>query len=143
MPDLRVNTKGEKELRAALKRIEMHKNISKGHKEAVTTVFVPEGQRLARMSYPNQAGGMWRFGAAAIKTIRGGGTLTKAHFVAGSARVPYFQGGNFGSSRRYRQFPPKGDGDKVMYKAIKNKRDEFIDVYLDIVDRVTKDAFPG
>lgn len=143
MPDLRVNTKGEKELRAALKRIDMHKSISKGHKEAVTTVFVPEGQRLARVGYPNQAGGIWRFGGAAIKTIRGGGTLTKAHFVAGSARVPYFQGGNFGSGRRYPQFPHKSNPDKVMYQAIKNKRAEFIDVYLDIIDEVTRDAFPG
>ena len=132
-----IEVVGLKELRAGLKKAgpQFPKELQKANKRAVNEVLVPEGRRLA------SARGYPRPGSAVVNSIRGTATQTSAAFNVGGARVPHAMGHNFGSTR-YRQFPPKANPDYFMYRAIENRRKDFMQAYEDIIETVSKDAFP-
>lgn len=140
--DLRINVSGLKELRSELRKAGLQKNLTKANKYVVNRVIVPEGKKRAAKSFPNLAGGLTRVGSKGINSIRGTATQTTAVVKAGGARVPWFQGVEWGSSGRYRQFPKTADKGRIVYPVVEDKRDEIIEVYWDVIDDVAKGPFP-
>ena len=140
--DLSIGIKGLKELRSELRKSGIQKNLTKVNKHVVNVVVVPEAKRRAAKSFPNIAGGMTRVGSKGINSIRGTATQTKAVIKAGGARVPWFQGVEWGSSGRYRQFPRTAEKGRIVYPVVEDKREEIIDAYWDVIDDVTKGPFP-
>lgn len=139
MASAEIEVIGLKELRAGLRKAgpQFPKELQRANKRAVNEVLVPEGRRLAAgRGYP-------RPGSAVVASIRGTATQTSASFNVGGARTPHAMGHNFGSSGRFRQFPPKTQPDYFMYKAVENRRSEFMEQYEDIIDTLSKDAFPS
>lgn len=133
-----IEVVGLKELRAGLRQAgpQFPKQLQQANKRVVNQVLVPEGRRLA------SARGYPRPGSAVIGSIRGTATQTKAVFNVGGARVPHAMGHNFGSSGRFRQFPPKTSPDYFMYKAVSNRNDDVMEAYGDVIDELSKIAFP-
>lgn len=142
MVDVRADVKGLKELRKALKTLDLQKGLQQANKRVVNDVVVPEARRLGQRPAPNLAGGVSRLGTRGLKSIRGSATQTKAFILAGTKAVPWVAGFDFGSSGRYRQFPRAQKGGRVLYKAIENKNDELIGTYMDAIDELTREAFP-
>lgn len=140
--DLRIDVTGLKELRSALRDVGMQRNLSRANKEVVNRIIVPAAKQNARRSFTNIAGGTTRVGSRGIASIRGAATQTKAVVRAGGARVPWFQGHEWGSTGRYRQFPKRADKGNIVYPVLSDKRDEIIAEYWDVIEDVVDDAFP-
>lgn len=133
-----IEVVGLKELRSALRKAgpQFPKELQQANKRAVNEILVPEGKRLASQR------GHPRPGSAVIASIRGTASQSRATFNVGGARVPHAMGHNFGSTGRYKQFPPKREPDYFMYAAIENKGDEFMEAYAEVIDTVSRVAFP-
>ena len=140
--NLSLGISGLKDLRRELRRAGIQKNLTRANKHAVNVVIVPEAKRRAARPFTNLAGGRTRVGSRGVASIRGTATQTKAFVKAGGARVPWFQGHEWGSAGRYRQFPPKAEKGRIVYLVVEDKQAEIIEVYWDVIDDVAKGPFP-
>lgn len=140
--DLRVDVRGLRDLRSALRQVDMQRDLSRANKQVVNVIVVPEARRRAQKSFTNLAGGTTRVGSRGVASIRGAATQTRAVIRAGGARVPWFQGVDWGSTGRYRQFPKKADEGRIVYPAIAAKHDEIIREYWIVIDDLASTAFP-
>jgi hypothetical protein len=136
----RVQVVGLKELRNELKALEGNfpKELQQANKRAVAEVIIPA-------AIANASGQSPRWGGRAIGTIRALATATSAAAAIGTSGVPYVLGKEFGSIK-YRQFPPwRGSGPGsgyAFYPAIRSTREQFVEVYGQMLDDLTRRAFP-
>ena len=143
MPVSGARIEGLKELRKELKALgpQWPKELQKTNKAAAAKV-VPEAKRRAAQSHPNLAGGVARVGSRGVSSIRALASQTRAQIAGGGAKVPWFGGNEFGSSGRYRQFPAKNKEGYILWPAAKAKEPEIEEIYLEMIDALTKAAFP-
>ncbi len=135
-----IRVEGLRDLRAELRRADAlwPRELGRANKEIVEELIVPGAkERMARVRP--------RAGHAVIDSIRGSAASTRAQVLAGGARVPHYFGKEFGSIR-YKQFPPwrgnKGEAGYAIWPTIREKREEFIGRYLQMLRRLTDRAFP-
>jgi len=128
-----IQVTGLKELRKSLRGFESDTDWRPALREAYTTTA-----KQVEQSALGRAGSS-RMGSAARATIKGKGTTTGATLRGGSASVPWFVGFNFGSIR-YRQFPPKGNPDYVLYATMTAERDSIEAEFLGQIDRALSGA---
>lgn len=87
-------------------------------------------------------GGVSRKSAPSIKAQ---GEQRRSKVSIGGARFPFALGAEFGSIQ-YAQFDPwTGNGSDAgyfLYPAIRETREEFMDVYEQVIDRLSRRAFP-
>lgn len=76
--------------------------------------------------------------APSIRALKG---AAKAQVRMGGASYPYAMGAEWGSIR-YKQFPLPVPGGRSVYPTIKEKRAEVMNRYGDLIDEVSKEAFP-
>lgn len=139
---VKAEATGLKELRNALKTLDLQKSLTQANKRVVDEIVVPEARRLMSRPTTNLAGNVTRLGTRGVKTIKGSATQTKARIQAGSKRVPYYHGQDFGSTGRYRQFPRAVKGGRGLYKALETTHERMIAAWMEAIDEVTHDAFP-
>lgn len=143
MPDaLRIDVAGLRELRSELRKMDMQRDLTETNRRVVNQIIVPKAQELGRRTRINLAGRPTRLGSRGVASIRGLATQTSATVAGGGARVPYFGGHEFGNTGRYRQFPPKTKGGYIIYGAIQETREEFIEAYWEALDGMVEGAFP-
>lgn len=131
-----------RQLRKELRAVDAQKEMQKANKKVAEQVVVPEAKKRASKSYTNLAGGVARAGSRGVAAIRARATQTKAIVASGKASVPWMGGSDFGSSGRYRQFPPAKEGGRFLYPVIADKQQEIVDAYWDAIDDVIKNVFP-
>lgn len=142
----KVGVAGLRDLRRELKRAgdEFPKELRDTNFRVANEVVVPTAQRKARSTRrphadrPRPDRGHWE---DYPKTIRALASQTRATVALGSARVPWALGANFGSLK-YTQFPGLGNPDHALYAAIEEKQQDVIKTYGDMLDTLTKKAFP-
>lgn len=138
---LRVIDTDLRDLRRELRRIGLQRDLTAANRRAAEVV-VPIARKKAGGAWPNLAGGISRLGSAGIATIRPLASQSRAYVAAGSARVVWFGGVDWGSSGRYRQFPPRSEEGRILYPAIDEARAKIVDVYVDELDGLVSRAFP-
>lgn len=78
-------------------------------------------------------------------SIRAQGEQRRSKITIGGNQFPFALGAEFGSIE-YKQFDPfTGNGSDAgyfFYPAIRETREEFMDVYEDVLDRLARRAFP-
>lgn len=132
-----IRAEGLRELRSELRRVgpEMPRSLQRANKKVAADIVVPAAINKA------QARPFPRPGSGLIGTIRATATQTSASVNMGGARRPYGFGHEFGAVT-FRQFPPKQSGGYIIYPAIKEKSSEIYDAYVEVIDDLTKQAFP-
>lgn len=129
-----VRVEGLKELRRDLRKLAEDETWKPALREAgrrAAGVAVDEAKSIASGT---------RAGHEAIETIRALAGQTKAQIAGGTARVVWFAGWNFGSSR-YKQFPPKAKPDYFLFESVERKREEIVRVYADAIDQLVGQYF--
>lgn len=124
-----VRVEGLKELRRDLRRLHSDGEWKPGLRGAglrAANVGVTEARRIASGT---------RAGHEAINTIRALAGQSRAQIAGGSARVVWFTGWNFGSSR-YKQFPGRTEPDYFLFTAVERKQPEIVRVYTSAIDEV-------
>lgn len=132
----KIEVEGLKDFQRALKDAggDFPKELRLASKEAAKVVATG-----TRQSFLSRAGVAPKV-AASVKVLA---SQRGAAVRIGGNKFPYALGSNFGSVR-FRRFPMfAGHGsDYSLYKTIKAKRDEVIEVYGEAVDRIARKAFP-
>lgn len=105
-------------------------------------LVVPEAKRLGQRSYINLAGNLGRLGSRGVASIRALASQSKAYVAGGNARVPWFQGAEWGSGGAYRQFGPRRSEGRFILPAVEEKTPEIIELYGDEVRDLSRRAFP-
>lgn len=127
---------GLAELRRELKNVDaaFPKELRKANKAAAD--MLAEGVRSAYSSLGGSA-------PKVAPTVKALAQQTRAQIVVGagsSLGAEVAMGNTFGSSGRYPQFPPSGQ--YALFPTIANMTDELIEIYADMLDEITKRAFP-
>lgn len=129
-----VRVEGLKELRAELRKVDMHKGLQKAGKKVAEKVA--ERTRSA-------ASGLGGVTVREVPTIKALASQTRAQVKVGGS--PWSMGSLFGSVR-YRQFRPwRGSGPGAGYylwPQLAEMRDEITDTYADEIERLLARAFP-
>lgn len=135
MPVGKIQVVGLKELRRGLKEAEDRspKELQGVNKAAAEMLVAPAQARMAQHSP--------RAGSQAIGTIRALATATRAQIAGGSAAVKWYMGHEWGSYSM-RQFPGKNSGGYALYPTIEAERDRIVEKYAEMLDELTKGAFP-
>lgn len=132
----KIGVVGLKELRKGLKAAEGRspKELQRTNK-SVAEMLVPEAQQ-------RMAGHAPRAGSAAIGTIRALASATRAQIAGGTAAVPWYMGHEWGSIR-YRQFPAKQPDGYALYPTVEANNERIVERYAEMLDELTREAFPG
>lgn len=133
-----VTVEGLDQFRRELRKLD-DKTLIDGLKDAnkqVGDIVVDEAKSRAQT----------RLQVKAASTLRAGRQQARAVVTGGTARVPFFFGAEFGALQ-YRQFSPwRGSGENAgyfLFPAIRDKREEVLDVYGVAIERLAAEAFPG
>ena len=139
---LDIRVEGLRELRKALKELDpaWGKELQKTNKRAAALV-VPTAQSRAGQVRTNLVGNPTRLGSRGIATIRPLASQSRAQIAMGGARAPWAGGHEWGSTR-YRQFPPKTHEGNILWGAAKSHEEQIVEVYGDMLDDLTREAFP-
>lgn len=126
---------GLKELQRELKNVDaaFPKELRKANKAAAD--MLAEGVRSAYSSLGGSA-------PKVAPTVKALAQQTRAQIVVGSGSVvgaEVAMGNTFGSTR-YKQFPPPGQ--YGLFPTIAEKTDQLVDIYADMLEELTKRAFP-
>lgn len=93
-----------------------------------------------------RAGGVSRGARKAAESLSAARTQAAAKVRMGGARYPFAAGFEFGSIR-YPQFPPwRGSGETAgywLYPSIRANNDRIVDMYGELLDGITRRAFPN
>lgn len=128
----RIEVHGLKELRRDLKALDAEGSYKAELRDAgkkAAEVVAEETRQRARRGATTIAGTHASMGGAAIGSIRSLAGQTRATVALGKASIPYAGGWEFGSGGAHRQFPRKKQDGYNLYPAIKDKRNEVIEVY--------------
>lgn len=131
-----VAVEGLSEFRAALKAIDLNRQLSKAHK-AVAAMVANKAK--------GQAESLGSVLAKAAPSIRPSGTQTGAAINLGGPAYPFALGAEFGGQRRptTRQFKPwLGRTGYALYPTIRDTRAETIDLYDQELKAIFRPAFP-
>jgi len=135
----KIRVDGLKDLRKALKALdgEWPKELR------VRTKKVADGVAAGTATSFASRGGVAPKVAASVKAY---GQQTGAQIKIGGARFPFALGSEFGAVR-YKQFPTfKGSGPTAgysLYETIRDRRQQIIDEYADMLATLTAEAFPN
>lgn len=131
-----IKVVGLRELRRGLKEAEDRspKELTATNKAVAEMLVAPAQGRLAQHSP--------RAGSQASGTIRALASATKAQLAGGSAAVPWYAGHEWGSIK-YRQFPAKNPDGYALYPTVKAESGRIVERYAQMLDELTKGAFPG
>lgn len=122
-----IRVEGLRELRRDLRAADaaLPKQLSKTNKAIVNDVVVPEAKRIVPIRTGRLQGN--------IRALAG---QTSAKIAAGGAKVPYAGPIHFG-------WPAHGiEPQPFLYDALDNRRNEIMDRYEKMVDKVTSKPFP-
>jgi hypothetical protein len=145
MLDGQVQVEGLTELRRELRKLEGRwgRELQKVNKSVAETVVVPEAKRRARESRRAASGNQTRVGSRGEESIRAGARQNAAYVRGGGARVPYFQGYEWGTLGDYPQFPMSSKEGHIIYPVIQERQTQIVETYGGMLDDLTKAAFPG
>lgn len=140
---LQVDVEGFKQFQRELNRLDKSwgKELRKSNKEVANRVVVPDVRTQAAQPRTNIKGNPTRLGSRGVKSIRATATGTKAQVAVGKAKLGHVMGHVFGS-KKYEQFPPWRKGGYIVFPVIRRKGPEIMDAYEQMIDELTKRAFP-
>jgi hypothetical protein len=150
MPKVGVRISGLKELRRELRKLENAATWTGALRDvnrAAAAEALAEVQRLAR-SQPRVIGKRRRpereHWSDYVNSFRVVASQTSAGIRLGSTvrRKGWHAATNFGAGNRYRQFPPSAIPDYALYRGIERALPKVLDKYGDMLDDLTKKAFP-
>lgn len=131
-----VTIQGLKEFLAALKAVDLNKDLAQANKKAAEMVAAK-----AR----GKAESLGSVLAKAAPSIKAAAQQRQAAINLGGSQYPFALGAEFGGGRRptTRQFKPwLGHTGYALYPTIRETREQFIDVYADAIDELMRRAFP-
>lgn len=143
----KVRVEGLRELRSALRALDatLPRELRAVNKRVVEQVILPEARRRAQQTRTNIAGGPARLGSKGLATLRALATQGRAQVALGSARVPWAAGqewGSTGKNAKARMFPRAAEHGLILYPVVREKQAEIIDAYTEMLDKLTRRAFP-
>ena len=143
-PEFEVQVEGLKELQRELKRVDKSwaKELQKANKKVAEDEVVPYARARAQESRTAHSGNTTRLGSRGVKSIRAGAKQRAALVRGGGAKVPYFQGHEWGTKGNYPQFPGKSKEGHIIYPVLRERREQIIERYGSAVDDLMKRAFP-
>lgn len=135
----KIRVDGLKDLRAELKKLD----ATFPKELRLRTKKVADGVADATRASFASRGGVAPKVAASVKALA---QQTGAQIKIGGARFPFALGSEFGSVR-YKQFPTfKGSGPAAgysLYETIRDRRQQIIEEYADMLEDLTAEAFPN
>jgi hypothetical protein len=131
-----IKVVGLRELRRGLKEAEGRspKELTATNKAVAEMLVAPAKGRMAGHSP--------RAGSQAIGTIRALASATRAQLAGGSNAVPWYAGHEWGSIK-YHQFPTKNPDGYALYPTIEAERGRIVEKYAEMLDKLTREAFPN
>lgn len=120
---------------------DLGKRVKQIGKAVAQETVLPTVKQRAAEGRPSLGGGTTRLGSAGIAKIRAVQAKQGGAIKAGGAKVPWFLGHEWGSER-FAQFPPSTKEGYIVRPAIAEKQPEFLERYLDEVEKALGSAFP-
>lgn len=147
--DLKTGVVGLRELNRELRKIEpqIQKDLRSRTKQFMGDQVVSAARQRAARRYPNPAGGTFHLGSRAAGTIKPFATTRAAGIQMGSSRTPEVPGGEWGSTGknpRGRMFPARQGVSPgfVLYPTVKERQDDLIEAYVEMLGDTLSEAFP-
>jgi hypothetical protein len=132
-----VQVQGLKEFQAALRAIDLGRELSKAHRKVATRIA--DKARARALSAGSTL-------AITAPSIRPSGSQGQAAINLGGPRYPWALGAEFGGRRRptTQQFKPwLGHEGYALFPTIRQSREETIEDYLKALDEIFHPAFPS